>query len=158
HGRVAETLERLTGDQARRPEDIEALGHHFGLSSDKGKSIGYLVAAGDWARGVYANDDAVRHYERALAARRESESREGELLSVRERLGDLLAPMGRRDAAIEHYEAVLAGHQGAADRPAQARMHRKVGGLMWEAGDRSGALGRFQAGLDLLEDAEDVEL
>ena len=26
----------------------------------------YLLAAGDWARAVYANDDAIRHYERAL--------------------------------------------------------------------------------------------
>jgi predicted component of type VI protein secretion system len=25
-----------------------------------------ITAAGDWARGVYANEDAIRHYERAL--------------------------------------------------------------------------------------------
>ena len=26
----------------------------------------YLVTAGDWARGLYANEDAIQHYERAL--------------------------------------------------------------------------------------------
>ena len=52
---------------AARLSDLEALGHHWSLSSDKAKGARYLMAAGDWARAVYANDDAIRHYERALA-------------------------------------------------------------------------------------------
>ena len=47
--------------------DLEALGHHWSFTSDKARGARYLTAAGDRARAVYANDDAIRHYERALA-------------------------------------------------------------------------------------------
>jgi len=45
---------------------LQALGHHFRLSSDKPRGARYLVRAGDWARSVYANADAIHHYELAL--------------------------------------------------------------------------------------------
>jgi adenylate cyclase len=66
HERAARALERTTGPRPERLSDLEALGHHWSLASDKSRGARYLVAAGDWARGVYANDDAIRHYERAL--------------------------------------------------------------------------------------------
>jgi adenylate cyclase len=81
---------------------------------------------------------------------------EAEWLTVRERLGDLFGPMGRRDAALEHYSAVLAA---SASAPHRARMHRKIGGLRWEAGDRDGALACLRNGLAVLEgEPEHVEL
>ena len=44
-------------------------------------------------------------------------------------------------------------------RPAQARFHRKIGGLHWEAGDRARARAGFETGLALLAgQPEDVEL
>ena len=39
---------------------------HWSLSADKARGARYLMAAGDWARALYANDDAIRHYSRAL--------------------------------------------------------------------------------------------
>jgi adenylate cyclase len=66
YGHAGQALETLYAGQPQRLEDVETLGHHFSLSADKAKGARYLVAAGDWARVVYANDDAVRHYERAL--------------------------------------------------------------------------------------------
>jgi len=70
---------------------------------------------------------------------------------VRERLGDLLAILGRRAEAIEHYEAVRA----VGDRRAQARLRRKLGGLHWDAGERDRALECFEAGLALIEGGDD---
>ena len=159
HGRVGQVLEASVGRHPQRLEDVEALGHHFSLSDEPLKGVRYLMQAGDWARGIYANDDAVRHYERVLTTLGECEGGEAERFAVRERLGDLLAPMGRREAAREHYEAALARHREAGDRPAQARLHRKIGGLHWDAGDRTRALAGFQAGLALLEgETEQIEL
>lgn len=159
HGRVGRVLEALYGERPGRLEEVEALGRHFGLSEDKPRGARYLLAAGDWARAVYANDDAVRHYERALRTLQECGSPEGETLAVRERLGDLLGPMGRREAALEHYEAVRAAHAAAGDRPAQARLDRKLGGLHWDGGNRERALACYRAGLALLEGhAGEIEL
>jgi len=160
HGRVGHALEATVIDRATRLEDVEALGHHFSLSAEKLKGARYLLAAGDWARRIYANSDAIRHYERALGALRDSEEGQAEAWAVHERLGDLLAPMGRRDDALAHYETVLEAYRAAGNRPAQARVHRKIGGLAWDAGDRSHALARLEAGLALLEGetTEHIEL
>ncbi len=159
HGRAGQALETLVGDQPQRLEDLESLGHHFSLSADKAKGARYLMAAGDWARDIYANEDAVRHYQRALKTLEECETCEGERLAVRERLGDMSGRMGQRDTALEHYEAVRGAHEAAEDRPAEARAHRKIGRLYWEAGDRDRARACCQRGLALLEgQAEHLEL
>lgn len=159
HRRAGLALEALSGGRPERLEDLEALGHHFRLSADKAKGGRYLVAAGDWARAIYANEDALRHYRRALGTLEQCEGCDAERLAVRERLGDLLGPTGGRPEALERYEAALAGHAAAGDRPAQARLHRKIGGLHWEAGDRARALACFETGLILLAgQPEGVEL
>jgi adenylate cyclase len=159
HGRAGQALEALCAGQPQRLEDVETLGHHFSLSADKVRGARYLVAAGDWARAIYANDDAVRHYERALKTLDECASCEGEQLTVRERLGDLFGLMGQRETALEHYEAVLRAYEAVGDGPGAARMHRKIGGLHWDAGDRERALACCQTGLALLAGhAEHIEL
>jgi adenylate cyclase len=161
HGHIGQVLEALCGcgEQPQRLEDMEALGHHYSLSADKPKGARYLMAAGDWARDLYANEDARRHYERALQTLGECGGCDGERLAVRERLGDLLGPIGQREAALEHYEWVRRAAEAASDRGAQARICRKLGGLHWDAGDRDRALASFQAGLALLEgESQPIEL
>jgi adenylate cyclase len=61
HERAGLALERAAGPHPERLGDLEALGHHWSLSADKRRGARYLVKAGDWARSVYANDDAIRH-------------------------------------------------------------------------------------------------
>lgn len=161
HGRVGQVLEELCGcgDRLERLEDMKALGHHFSLSGEKLKGARYLVRAGDWARAIYANEDALRQYERALQTLSECQGCDPERLAVRERLGDLLGPIGRREAALEHYEAVRRAVEGNGDRVAQARLYRKMGGVHWDGGDRDPALACFQAGLALLEgESQPIEL
>ena len=159
HGHAGHALETLCTGQPQRLEDVETLGHHFSLSADKAKGARYLVAAGDWAHAVYANDDAVRHYERALKTLGECVSCEIEQLTVRERLGDLFGLMGRREMALEHYEAVLSGllrRWGRAGRGSHAPQDWRVA---LDAGNRERALACCQTGLALLAGhAEHIEL
>src|SRR5262249_45608645 len=135
--------------------DLEALGRHWSLSADKPRGARYLLAAGDWARAVYANDDAIRHYERALRTLAEWELCEAETRAARERLGDLLGLIGRRAEALAHYESVQQEIETCDDRAAGARLHRKIGGLHWDAGDRERAGACFAAGLERLGDDGD---
>jgi adenylate cyclase len=159
HARTGLALEGMVGERQRRLQDIEALARHWGLGGDRQRAARYLVAAGDWARGLYANDDAVQHYERALAALAQSPATSAEVSAVRERLGDILTPLGRRTEAVAHYEAVRAAAAATGDRPAQARLERKLATLSWDAGDRSAAVARLRAGLDLMRDHVDhIEL
>ena len=157
HDRAGRAYETLCGGEPQRLEDIEALGHHWSLGADRRRGARFLVAAGDRARAVYANEDAVRHYARAQRTLREWGAPE-EQCPVRERLGDVLATLGRRPEAIEHYEMVRARCAEAGDRHAQARLRRKLGGLHWDAGARDRALECFEAGLALLEGGgDDIE-
>ena len=151
HGHIGRAILASVGGHPERLEDLEALGHHLSMAGERIEGARYLMAAGDRARRVYANDDAVRHYERVLVALQDSPEGAPERLAACERLGELLRPLGRRDQALKHFEEALREHQRLGDSVAQARLHRKIGGLYWDAGDREGALSRFQAGLALLE-------
>ena len=139
-------------------------GHHWSLSPDKARGAHYLLAAGDWARAVYANDDAIRHYERALRTLAEAAvdtaaaaaEVEAAALDARERLADLLGLTGLRTEALAHYELVKQAVEGRRDPVRAARLLRKIGGLHWEAGERERAGACFDAGLERLGDDGDA--
>jgi len=160
HGRVAQALETLCecSEGSARLEDLEALGHHFSLSADRLKGARYLTRAGDWARAVYANADAIRHYERALRTLEGCEPCGGERTAIEEPLADVLALTGRREPGRQHYDAVRRAAEAAGDGPAQARICRKLAALCWDAGEREPALGWLRTGLALLEGVEHIEV
>ncbi|HKA62526.1 MAG TPA: adenylate/guanylate cyclase domain-containing protein [Methylomirabilota bacterium] len=156
HTRVAAALEAEGAPESL--ERLEALGHHCALGAEKRRGARYLMAAGDWARGMYANADAIGHYRRSLDALEHCEDVDADRLVARERMADLLGPIGRRAAALDEYEILEAGYRAAGDAPAQARVLRKTGGLHWDAGARPRALRCFEAGLALLgADREHIE-
>jgi serine/threonine protein kinase/tetratricopeptide (TPR) repeat protein len=62
HRRVAATIASL------RPDDYEALAYHYEQAADPQRALDYLVKAGDRARSVYANRDAVNYYTQALGS------------------------------------------------------------------------------------------
>jgi adenylate cyclase len=158
HTRVATALETEGAAGPESLERLETLGHHWALGADKARGARYLMAAGDWARGMYANADAIQHYQRALDALEHCDAVETERLVARERMADLLGPTGRRSAALGEYQTVETGYRAAGDVPARARILRKMGGLHWDAGGRAQALRCFEAGLALLgTDREHIE-
>ena len=152
HTRIGEALERQCGAKPKRLEDLEVLGHHFRLSNDKLRGANYLVAAGDWAGSVYANFDAIRHFDLALETLEACTGCQAERLAVRERLGDVLAPAGRLAAATGHFEAAREGYADSDDRLAQARLLRKLAALHWEGGERATAKRCLESGLALIDD------
>jgi ABC-type oligopeptide transport system substrate-binding subunit/DNA-binding SARP family transcriptional activator len=65
HQRVGEVLERLFPD--RIEEQVGLLAHHWEQAEEPAKATEYLLRAGDQARLVYAHQEAVDYYQRALA-------------------------------------------------------------------------------------------
>lgn len=150
HGRIGGALERLYGTEPERLEDIILLGHHFSLSASKPKGARYLRAAGDRARASYANDDAIRLYQQALAVLLTGVEREPERLVLYERIADLCGAAGRRNTAEEHYQSALEGHRAIQDRIGEARILRKLGRLLWDAGKRIKAEAHYAEAANLL--------
>jgi predicted ATPase/class 3 adenylate cyclase len=152
HGRIAGALERLCGDNPERLEDLTVLGHHFSLSASREKGARYLREAGNRARAIFANDDALRLYEQALAAVSTSDPTPLRL-ELGELIADLCGPIGRRDAAHRNYATILQNYRQAGDNIASARILRKVGRLFWETGNRGDAESSFAEAAALLDGA-----
>ena len=154
HAAIAEALERRYGDNPERFEELALLGHHFSQSADRARGARYLTAAGDRARQLYANEDAIRFYRQAMAALTALGEETPEWFMARERIADLLVPSGQRAEAEEHYRALLASERLATDPVASARILRKLGHVLWEAGNRSEAQATFTEAGSRLERAD----
>ena len=64
HRTVGEALEELSSGS---PEQAYGeLARHFAEADDSRRAVQYLLAAGDAARVVFANEEAIAHYRRAL--------------------------------------------------------------------------------------------
>jgi len=64
HGRVARALEELVGDEPS-PSTFALLGRHYSAADDPRKAADYLIRAGDEARAIYADREAIAHYRHA---------------------------------------------------------------------------------------------
>jgi len=148
HLQVADAMARR--DQESRVY-TSGIAHHLycaGRLADPARTARALIKAGDAAHAVYATEEAVQHYRRALEMLRERSGDTGTSLAVEETLGDLLALLGDRAAAMTHYERVASGHRAARAPVDQARIARKIGALHWQAGDRPEAMASYRRALD----------
>jgi adenylate cyclase len=112
-----------------------------------------LIEAGDRARALYANQDALGYFRRALELIEGGQ--EDETLALHERLGDLLGLLGPRQAALEHYAAAREAWAAAGRDGEVARLLRKQAVLQWEAGERDAALRLLHAGLERVRERPD---
>ncbi len=64
HRSVGEALEQLAAEEA--PEAYAVLGRHFAEGDEPERAADYLLKAGDVARGLDAEEEALGHYRRAL--------------------------------------------------------------------------------------------
>lgn len=150
HERVGTALERVCGEPARLDE-LTLLGHHFSLGTSRPKGVSYLAAAGDRARAIHANEDALRLFQQALRVLPEGVAHQPQRLALHERIADLCGPAGRREAAHDHYRSVLKALNTEGDCVAAARVIRKIGRLLWDAGKRDEAEARYAEAAALLE-------
>jgi adenylate cyclase len=159
HARIARVLEARHGSRPERLEDLVALGHHYARGEERLKGARTLIAAGDWARGIYANDDAIRHYRRALETLRDCTDCEDDALVAQERMADVLALVGKRHDAVAGLTLVCERARARGAIQTTARILRKLAGLHWELGSREQGLACLDEGLTLLagEDAS-IEL
>ena len=65
HRRAAQAIEHIFYD--RLGEFAAQLGRHYTQAGENDKAIEYLLQAGDQARRVYAYEEAIEHYQQALA-------------------------------------------------------------------------------------------
>jgi DNA-binding SARP family transcriptional activator len=144
HRRVADALLR----QARAPQAAGAsasqIGHHLQLAGQDAEAARYFWQAGQHARSLFANADALAHFETALALGHASTA------ALHEAIGDLHTLAGRYAAACMAFEQAAAVHP-AHDEPADVRLARiehKLALVHHREGEWELADSHFQAAQD----------
>jgi tetratricopeptide (TPR) repeat protein len=183
HRRVAEALVR----RARRREAGPLSGqiaHHYRSAGQDAEAAEYFELAGQHARALYANREALAHFKAALAlghpevavlheaigdlhtllgeyaealASYEAAAALGDgsgLTGIERKLGSVYQRLGEWELAESHFEAALA--QGEAELAGvRARLHADLGLVAQRQGRQDLALARARRALELAEAAGD---
>jgi len=150
HAAFAAALERV------RSDDLDRLARHYhaaGSQADSNRTLEVLLAAGERAYGLYANDQAAHHFGAALALMREG--RHTELLpSVLEQLGEAWERVGETAAAIAVWSEARTLHERTRNASLIARLHRRLALAEWDRGHFDVAQAHLEAGLKVLDGSE----
>jgi DNA-binding CsgD family transcriptional regulator len=146
HLALATALDRV------QPDDVNRLARHYrgaGSEADQQRALELLLAAGERARMLYANEEASQHFAAALELVRQGGR--GELLPlVLEWLGEAWERLGEGAAASSVWSEALAAYQRAGDALAVARLHRLLALTEADRGGVEAAQMHLQAGVSAL--------
>ncbi len=139
HRRAAVAL----AGQARGRESDSLAGqiarHHRLAGQDKEAAL-YHRLAGDYARSLHANSDAITHYEEALALGHPDTQ------ALHEAIGDLRTRAGEYGPALSSYEAA-ASSADLGDLPV---LEHKIGNVHARRGERDLARSHYESALEAL--------
>jgi DNA-binding NarL/FixJ family response regulator len=137
HRAVGEAMERLHG--ASLESQLANLSYHFYAGAAWEKALSYSRKAGEHARRLYAQQESIVHYSRAIvAARRAGIAIEPALLNAR---GHAYEILGDFQSALQDFEEALRIARGAMDGHAEWQTLIDLG-FLW-AGRDYGRTGEY---------------
>jgi predicted ATPase len=148
HRRVAEALAARAGRQSGVPAGAESslgslasqIAQHYQQAGREAESAEYFRLAGEHARALFANAEALAHFRSALALGHPSAA------SLHQSVGDLLTLSGAYEAGLTSYETAA-----ALSEPADlSALEHKLGDIYHRRGDWELAESHFQAALSAL--------
>ncbi|MCI0576360.1 MAG: tetratricopeptide repeat protein [Chloroflexi bacterium] len=152
HLAIAQLLETLAAGQALDGEQAALLAYHFEQAGSDDQAIYYLELAGDLARSVYANQEAIDFYNRGLLlAGQAAAGRCQQAAQLAEKIGDVLGVTGQPGAAGEQYRQALATVPSS-DPLWQARLQRKSGDIARDCYQHKLALDAYNTAEATLEE------
>lgn len=147
HERVAQAMEKLG------IKSDELLAVHYEKTENREKALEYALAAGDRARELYANQEAIEHYLQALELlEQEPDGAATTKLTVLEALGDVYKLVAHFEQAYECYSRAKTESANPSDR---ARLLRKLGDLAEARGRTAEAVTCYREAERTLEDVDD---
>jgi diguanylate cyclase (GGDEF)-like protein len=158
HRVVGESLERVYDERVE--EFASDLSDHFHQAEEWERCFKYSYQAGKRAKGVYANDDAVLSYRRALDAFGKLGSREQEMLIdtvivLHQDMGGMCALLGKYEDAITSYEEMRKGARLAGNRRAEGKALNCIGSVHVGKGSYDEALSCYDVSLTIRKEIGD---
>jgi len=118
HRAVARSLD--APDDLRPAASADELGYHYAAAEEWPLAMEHASRAGDAARAVFANAEALSHYRRALdAARRLGPAGEGAIMTLSHKCATLLALLGDFDGARDAFGETLRRARATGDTRAE---------------------------------------
>jgi DNA-binding SARP family transcriptional activator len=142
HRRIAEALFRA--GPSRLDTDLGQIAAHYQLAGQDESAAEYFRQAGDHARTLHANAEALAHFQSALALGHLDQA------TLHEAVGDLLTLTGSYAAAVNSYDLAAA----RADPSTVGGIERKLGNLYARQGAWDLAESHFQAALGATAEAD----
>jgi tetratricopeptide (TPR) repeat protein len=135
HEKIAQAIEEVYAE--RLEEFYGMLAYHYELAEIRERAIHYLTKAADRAKAIYANEEAIAFYRKAIEQLIKLLPEEGEspedqcrtATQLYESLGDVLEWTGQHDKARDAYESALV-QVSKHDSIWQARLHTKIGNVL----------------------------
>ena len=140
HRRVAEVL---VSSMRRHRENAALAGqiaHHYELAGNEPAAAEYYRQAGEHARNLYANAEALTHFHRALALGH------SDTAALHEAIGDLHTLLGEYSAALKSYETAAA----LCALDALVNIEHKLGTVYQRRGEWERAESHLEAALQAL--------
>jgi tetratricopeptide (TPR) repeat protein len=140
HRRAAAAIEQV------RPDDYEALAHHWAAAGDEERALTYCTRAGERALAAYANVEAEGYFRAALELAEGAAAVRADLLSG---LGQALARQSRYLEAIEVWKDAIGLYRSLGDQDATSRLYARSARAAWYAGDTPRGLAICREGMAL---------
>lgn len=161
HRRIGESIKQQRAGQLT--EYWEILAYHFSLAEEWGEAMDYHLKVGHRAREMYANDDAIHHYRRALEAAGRVKGSERQQLEAHEGLAEVLDTVGKYEEALNHLHSArqlveLAALPAEDAGRRQAELCCRIAGIYEKKSDYDTAFNWLQEGLRHLGDRESIEM
>jgi class 3 adenylate cyclase/tetratricopeptide (TPR) repeat protein len=160
HRRIGESIEDQ--QSGRLTEYWEVLAYHFGLAEEWKQALHYHLEAGRKAQSIYANEDAIHHFQGALKAAAEVPGSEDRQLVAHQGLGEVLDTVGRFNEALTHTGqaqdlVMVAGYSPEDTARRLADLCRRTADIHRKMDDYDTALNWLRGGLIAVEGIEAVE-
>ncbi len=141
HLRVAETLAaRARGHLQETGPLAYQIAHHYSLAGRDAEAANYYRLAGEHARTLYANTEALSHFQTALALGHP------DVAGLYEAIADLQTLEGDYSAAVASYETAAALRKGLP----LAAVERKLGNIYQRQGEWNLAESYYESALEQL--------
>jgi adenylate cyclase len=152
HGDVATALESLYEGQL--DEMAVQLAHHFQKAGDYERAFRYLTLAAERASRIYASDEAITHYTRAIEVAEKVAPDAVSLARLLRGRGLACEKLGQFDRARADHESILQIARQAGDCHVEWRALLDLGKL-WASRDYGRARGYFEPALELARRTDD---
>ena len=153
HQLVGEGIEQIYGD--RIEEFYEELSWHYSQCDYSSKAIEYLLKAGNKAKAMYANQEAIGYFKNALEFIQAQPASDEQLsleIAAREALGDVLFATGVHNGAEAQFRQALDLISGQQDVLRLARLtHKLADSIHWQV-ELDQAIETAESGLEALGD------